>query len=84
MLIFVKHQLHIFVGADPVRVVEAEVVDPQQSTPCVIPGKLVSVPLLDLMKFDARENVTVIFNGRRYRFSWLERNGAFELQWAET
>jgi hypothetical protein len=76
-----EHELHITVlPTDPVvRVVQAEIVDAPQSVRPTISGKLLNVPLPDLMKFDSGENVTVYFNGRRYKFSWLERDGAFEL-----
>jgi hypothetical protein len=72
--------LHITIPTEPVvRVVQAEIVGPQQSIPATCCGKLLNVPLSDLLKFDASKDVTVIFNNRRYKFSWVERDGTFEL-----
>jgi hypothetical protein len=74
-----EHQLSIIVGTDPARVAQAEILDAPQFTPYALSGKLVNVPLLDILKFDSSENVTVLFKGRQYTFSWLEKNGTFKL-----
>jgi hypothetical protein len=76
-----EYELHIAVPNHPViRVVKAAIESLPQSTPPTIFGRLLNVTLLELLKLDSGEDVTVIFKGRQYKFIWLENDGTFELQ----
>jgi hypothetical protein len=76
-----ERELHIAIPDDStVRVVQAEITDPQPSIPASFRGKLLNVSPLDLLKFESRkEDVSVMFDAKCYRFNWVARDGSFEL-----
>lgn len=83
----IEHVLHITIGQGPVRQVAAET-DlgdlPLIAYPDSVEGKLLGMSVDELLKLRFGESVTVGISGKRYKFSRLEKDGAFTLRkdWA--
>jgi hypothetical protein len=75
-----EQQIHVMINTEPIRVVEAEVEGlPDIGIPESVSGRLLGVPLEDLVRMKFSENVTAIFKARTYKFSELDKDGSFQL-----
>jgi hypothetical protein len=78
------HTLNITIDANPVWPVKALETglgpSPQLETPEMITGRLVDLTVDEILKIKFGNNVRVGFEGGRYRFVTLEKDGSFELR----
>ena len=60
-----EQQIHVVINTEPIRVVKAEVENlPALGIPDSVSGRLLDVPLEDLVRMKFSENVTAMFRAR--------------------